>query len=90
MISSLAACRRHRSRADRARAEAHKVIRKMRAGAMLSRSFEGGGSTWFLSTGERVGDAVARVVIADFRVVGVADTSLFRATSLAQVFVFEG
>jgi hypothetical protein len=67
--------RRHR-RLDRRVNSANFVIACMRDGATLHLAFQRGGPVWSLSDGRRITDDVARVVIADHRVVGVGDCLL--------------
>jgi len=57
-------------------------------GAALHLSYRSGGAQWTLSTGEAVSDAVARVLIANPNIVGVAD-ALF-AGELSQTWRWEG
>jgi hypothetical protein len=78
--------RRQRGRLDRQRAGAGKVLARLRQGASLRLSFERGASCWRLSDGTPVSEDVAKIVIADHRVVAAGD-ALFR-NLLCQTYRF--
>jgi hypothetical protein len=80
-VSSLRA-NRHRMEARMETAEL--VLAAMRAGAALHLSYTRHGRRWTLTSGRRVSDEVARLVIASSSVVGVGD-ALFRGV-LSQTF----
>jgi hypothetical protein len=64
--------RRHRHLGERiARAEI--VLEAMRRGAALHLQHTRGGPVWTLSTGQQIGDSVARLVTQSASVVGVGD-----------------
>jgi hypothetical protein len=67
--------RKHR-RLDRNRNGAAAVLTKLQRGQSLNLSFERGTRQWRLSDGSTVSDAVAAIVTADHRVVGVGDALL--------------
>jgi hypothetical protein len=77
--------RKHR-RLDRQRAGAAAVMNALQQGASLNLSFERGERRWRLSDGRSVSDDVARIIIADHRVIGVGD-ALFRGLS-SQTYCF--
>jgi hypothetical protein len=68
--------RKHR-RLDRNRRAAAAVLTKLQRGQSLNLSFERGMRRWRLSDGSAVTDELAKIVVADHRVVGAGDT-LFR------------
>jgi hypothetical protein len=68
--------RRHR-RFDRARNGAAVVMTKLQRGAALNLSFERGAPRWVLSDGTPVRDEIAKIVVANHRVINVGD-ALFK------------
>jgi hypothetical protein len=77
-IPTVAELRRKHRRLDRRRASAATVMARLQRGASLNLSFERGLRRWCLSDdGTSIPEAVAKIIIADHRVVGVGD-ALFR------------
>ena len=63
-------------RLDRRNAKVERVLTCMQRGATLHCQFEYGRPTWWLSDRSYVGEGIAKIVIADSRVVGVGDSLL--------------
>ena len=79
--------RNNSRRLDRLNASVAVVLDAMRNGATLHLEFYETGAKWRISTGRYVTDAVAKIVIADKRVVGVGDTLFADETSQTWRFI---
>jgi hypothetical protein len=73
-IQTLTTIKRDRSRAERHRGGAARIIAKMRQGATLHQHFTNAGSVWTLSDGIRVNSDVAKIVTSNLNVVGMGDS----------------
>jgi hypothetical protein len=85
-IATQASLRKIQRKLDRQRREAEAAIAAMKAGAALYHQLGGRDPGWVLSTGRRIPDDVARIVLFDRHVAGVGD-GLFWTRYLANLEV---
>jgi hypothetical protein len=80
-IQALISIKRDRSRAERHRKGAARIISEMRQGATLHQHFTNAGSVWTLSDGNKVNSDVAKNVTGNLNVVGMGACLFPRATA---------
>jgi hypothetical protein len=85
-IQTLTSIKRNRSRAERHRGGAARIVAKMRLGATLHQHVTNAGSVWTLSDGTTVNSDVAKIVTGNLNVVGVGDCLFPRVTTVSQSF----
>ena len=86
LIWTLATIKCNRSRTERHRGGAARIISRMQQGATLHQHFTNAGSVWTLSGGNKVISDVAKIVIGNLNVLGLGHSLFPRATAVLQTF----